>query len=142
MARRRRGFIARDGHGRFARTGAVYTRRMSTTTKVAIAGGAALAVAAVAAGGYALHREGQKQAYKVGKAHGVYQATPLRNSQGRFDKSVPRIKVGKNPYRGYGTPKIVKVPKAQSAGKSVKAASTRGRTAAQKAVIAGRKANR
>ena len=142
MARRRRGFIARDGRGRFARTNAVYSRRMSTTTKVAIAGGAAVAVAAVAAGGYYLHREGQKQAYKVGKAHGVYQATPLRNSQGRFDKTLQKIDVGKNPYRGFGTPKIVRVPKAQTAGKSVKASSMRGRTSSQKAAIAGRKANR
>lgn len=126
MARRRR-FIARDRNGKFARTNAIYGRRMSTGTKVAIAGGAALAVAAVAAGGYALHREGQKQAYKVGKRHGTYLATPLRNSQGRYDNTVPRIKVGKNPYNTLGKPRIVKVPKSTSAQKRLKAQSSAGR---------------
>lgn len=100
MGRRRvRRFIARDSHGRFAKTGSVYRRKASTRKKVAIGAAGAVIVAGAIVGGRELYRSGARTGYDVGKSHGIKSATPVRRN-GRFVGKNP--KEYKNPYRrGY-----------------------------------------
>lgn len=130
VARRRRGFYARDSHGRFARVAGskgVYRRKSSTGRKVAIAGATVAVAAGVAGGIYVAHEVGKSKGWEVGKAHGVYEASPLRVN-GRFTKGTKRD-VSKNPY---------------TAGTHIRSSSRAARSYASKAVrnTSGRKVKR
>lgn len=94
---RRRGFYARDSHGRFARTGHVYSKKMSTKRKLAIAGAGAVAVGTAVGVSHSYgkrsgirqgHRVGYERGFQAGKRN-ITNSLPQRDPKtGRMGRSI------------------------------------------------------
>ena len=105
MARRRRGFYARDRRGRFAKTSGakgVYKKKLSTKKKVAIGGAIVVGAGVAAIGGRELYRAGGRKGYEYGKKQGIYETRP-RREKGRFSKR-PKVDTSQNPFEGRNRP--------------------------------------